>query len=119
MTGELRGARGVALVVRFLLELALLAGAAAWMLRALPDPWGWIATVVLLVGIGVIWGLLLAPRRPFEVGGAARLLVEAALFVGVGVGLATTGAWLVAALGVALWALDRLALALLPEPAAL
>jgi hypothetical protein len=115
MDGELRGARGVALVVRFLLELALIAGAGAAGLLLFPDPWRWVASVLVPVAIAVVWGLLLAPRRRFDIGQVGRVFVETVLFVGTGVALAFAGLVATAIIGVLIWAIDRISLALLPQ----
>ena len=116
MDGELRGARGVALVVRFLLELALLIGAGAAALLLLSDPGRWIVMVLAPAAIAVAWGLALSPRRRFDITGPGRVALETLLFAGTGLALAVAGPWQPAVIGVAAWAIDRIALAVLPSP---
>jgi hypothetical protein len=116
MDGELRGARGFALLVRFLLELALLVGAGAAALALLPDPWRWIVMVLAPAVIAVAWGLVLSPRRRFDITGPGRVALETLLFAGTGLALVAAGPWLPAVVGVAAWAIDRITLAVLPPP---
>jgi hypothetical protein len=116
MDGELGGARGVALVVRFLLELALLVGAGAAALLLLPDPWRWIVMVLAPAAIAVVWGLTLSPRRRYDLTGPGRVALETLLFVGTGAALAVAGSWVPAVVGVTVWVIDRIALAVFPPP---
>lgn len=57
-------------------------------------------------------GLFLSPKTAVHLPPPVALCLEAVLFLGVGLGLALTGAVTVAACGVAMWAADRLLLAL-------
>jgi hypothetical protein len=102
-----------ALVARFLLELALLAGAAALAWYVASGGWRWPAAIAAAGVVATVWGLLLSPRATIAIPPAARLALEALLFVGIGVGLTATGSGVVAAIGVALWAVDRAAIAAL------
>ncbi|MFD6446860.1 DUF2568 domain-containing protein [Promicromonospora sp. NPDC060204] len=102
--------RTTALVVRFLLELALAAGAgyAAWNLAY----GGWRLAAVLLAPAAVIalWATFLSPKAPVAIPAWAQVGMEAALFGGVGYLCWRAG---VPAAGVALaavWAVDRLVL---------
>jgi len=93
-TGPLDGASGLrstALALRFALELALLAGAAALAWRLAPGWWGWPAAILAVALVATLWGL----------------------FLGTGLGLTLIGFGVAAIIGVALWALDRIALAIL------
>lgn len=115
-TGPLDGASpllATALTVRFLLELALLAGVAvlAWNLTA--GWWRWLAAIFSVAAVAVAWGLFLAPKAAVPLPWPATLGIEAVLFVGTGTGLLIIGLGLPAAIGVALWLIDRIALALL------
>lgn len=107
-------ARAVALTVRFLLELALLAGAAHLTWTVTPGWLRWPAAAASVVVIGVVWGLFLSPKASIRLTPAATLALEAALFIGVGVGLITAAHMSVAAIaGITIWAADRAALWLL------
>lgn len=107
----------IALVARFLLELALLAGAAGLAARATSGGWGWPAAIAAAGAVATVWGLFLSPRAAIAIPPVARLALEAVLFVGIGAGLAATGSGVVAAIGVALWAADRAAIAALSSRA--
>ncbi|WP_341973978.1 YrdB family protein [Microbacterium sp. LWO13-1.2] len=102
-----------ALVARFLIELALLAGAAVAAWRLLPGPWGWVAAVVAPVSVAVVWGLLLSPRARFVLPEPMKLALETVLFVGVALALSLTGLGVPAIIGFVVWAVDRIAIAVL------
>ena len=74
-------ARGSVLVVRFLLELCLLA-ALAWAGASVDGPL--LVRILLAVGLplgaAVLWGTFVAPKRKVQVSEPTRLLVELALF---------------------------------------
>lgn len=107
-------ALAVALTVRFLLELALLAGAAYLVWTVAPGWWRWPAAALAVVVIGVAWGLFLSPKASIEIHPVVALALEAALFVGVGAALAFAAPMLIpAVIGVVVWAVDRIALAVL------
>lgn len=106
-------ARVVALSVRFLLELALLAGAAVLAWRLAPEGWQWPLAILAPIVVGVVWGLFLSPRARFRMPALATLALEALLFLGVGAGLLFVGLGVPAAIGVGIWVVDRIALALL------
>lgn len=105
------------LTVRFLIELALLAGVGvlAWIL--VPGAWGWVAALLAVGVVGTIWGLVLSPRARIRLPSPAPFLIEAALFLGVGAGLIAVGHAVPAVVGVVIWALDRAALARLQRAA--
>ena len=111
------GWRGVALLVRFALELALLAGVAwtAWTASG-AHWWRWPAVVLAPVALGILWSAFLSPRAPRRPAEPVRVLIEAVLFGGVGGMLWWHGhPWL----GVALagtWALDRAVIATSSRP---
>ena len=80
------------LALRFCLELCL------W---GTLGYWGWavggalivrllLALVIVAVTV-TLWGVLLSPRRPVELGGAARLALELLLFALAALALAATG----------------------------
>ncbi|KJL31434.1 DUF2568 domain-containing protein [Microbacterium azadirachtae] len=103
----------VALGLRFLIELALLAGAAIAAVRLLPGWPGWVVAVVAVALIALVWGLLLSPKARLDIRAAGRLCLEALLFGAVGAALWPSGLGLAGAVLFAVWALDRIALALL------
>ncbi len=107
--------RGVVLTVRFVLELAMLAGVAVVVTRLIPGPWGWVAAAVAVVAVATLWGLLLSPKAKVALPAGAGLAIEAALFVGAGIGLGAVGMPVVGLTGAGLWVLHRVALALLEQ----
>lgn len=105
-------ARAVLLTVRFLVELALLAGTAVLVWRVAPTGgWQWVAVILGPILVAVVWGLFLSPKAAVTIPSIAALMIEAGLFLGVGAGLFAVGLAVPAAIGVAVWALDRLLLA--------
>lgn len=83
---------GVLLGVRFLVELALVAGL-AWIGVDLGPgvALSVVLAVVFVVAIGVFWGLLMAPRARRRIKYPARLMVEIVLFAGTAAGLIAYG----------------------------
>ena len=115
-TGPLEGASAAsatALTIRFLLELALLAGVAILTYSLVPGWWRWPAAIAAVLAVAAFWGLVLSPKAAVALPGPAALGIEAALFVGTGAGLFLIGLGIPAAIGVALWIADRVVLALL------
>ncbi|WP_407357908.1 YrdB family protein [Microbacterium sp. LTA6] len=102
-----------ALVARFLIELALLVGAAVAAWRLVPGQWGWVAAIVAPVAVAVVWGLLLSPRARFVLPEPMKLALETVLFVGVALALSLTGLGVPAIIGFVVWAVDRIAIAVL------
>ena len=90
------------LALRFVLELCLLAALGWWgfsvrgpLIVKIP------LAVVIVVAVAALWGVFLSPRRPVQLGGAARLVLEVALFALAVAALAATGQpAMAAALGV-------------------
>lgn len=83
---------GVLAGVRFLSELALLAGV-AW-LGALLGRGGWLSVLLAILGvvvIGVLWGLVMAPRAKRRLPDPPRLIVEIVLYAGTAAALAAVG----------------------------
>lgn len=103
----------VALVVRFLIELALLAGAgiAAWHLA--PEFWAWPAAIVAPLVVAIVWGLFLSPRARYALREPVKIALETLLFVAVGCALFAVGLGVVAVIGVGIWAADRIAISVL------
>lgn len=69
--------KGINLLVRFLLELCMLAAVGYWGFKTQS---GWVLKITLGVGlpilIAVLWGLFIAPRATYPLSGASRLAVE-------------------------------------------
>ncbi|MFI2487638.1 YrdB family protein [Promicromonospora kroppenstedtii] len=99
--------RTTALLVRFLLELALAAAAgyAAWNLA----DGGWRAAVGLLAPISVIalWATFLSPKALVAIPPWSRILLEALLFGGVGYLCWLAGAQFTGPALAVLWVVDR------------
>lgn len=105
----------VALTVRFLLELALLAGIAALAWHLAPGWWQWPVMIIAPILAAILWGLLLSPKAPATLPEPMKLVIETILFVGTGAGLFFVGLAVPAIIGVAAWIIDRIALALLQD----
>lgn len=105
----------IALMVRFALEIALLLGVAAIAWHTAPGWWQWPATIGAPVLVAILWGLLLSPKAPAGLPEPAKLVIEAALFVGAGACLFLIGYPIHAGVGVILWIVDRIAIAVLDE----
>ena len=83
---------GILLVLRFLLELALIAavGAGAWDLAG-GEAAGALAASIAAAAVVVIWGLAIAPKARRRLPDPARLMLEMVLFVTGGLALVATG----------------------------
>ncbi|GAA2528057.1 YrdB family protein [Rarobacter incanus] len=103
----------LALIVRFLLELALLAGVAAVTWQHVSGGWRLPAAMLAVVAVATVWGLFLSPKAPIALPPVVALLIEAILFLGVGTALFLTGSGTLAVIGFAAWLADRIALAVL------
>ena len=107
------------LVLRFVLEIAALAGLAYASVK-LAD--GTVAEVLLGVGTplvaGVVWGLFVAPRSTFDAPLVGRLLAEAAVMVSAGVLLIVAGSIALGVVLLVLWLLNKVALAATGRPGA-
>ena len=75
--------------LRFLLELAAVAGLATAGWRLSSSPWHWVAAIALPVVAMLIWGVFNVPDDPSRSGaapvpvpGVVRLLLELAILVG-------------------------------------
>ncbi|MBO6718704.1 MAG: YrdB family protein [Rhizobiaceae bacterium] len=75
--------------LRFMLELAALAGlgVAGW--RTVPAPWNWLAVIALPLGAAALWGVFNVPDDPSRSGaapvpvpGLLRLLIEFVVLFG-------------------------------------
>ncbi len=108
-----RAMLGLALAVRFALELCLVA-VASWF------PWHvWrgvraaVGTVVLVGLVMLVWGYFLSPKRRWEIGGLARLVLEVGLFCLASATLLWAGRWQLAIALLATALADKLVLVVL------
>lgn len=108
--GSPTGFRAVALILRFVLELALLAGGAVLGWNAGVGLWSWLLMVAVPLSIAVVWGLVLAEKPRYIIPAWTRLVLEALLFVSVAAILIAIGIVWPAIVGFFLWAADRLVL---------
>lgn len=103
-----------ALVVRFLLELALIVGAAFAIVQLMPgSPWRWPVALLAAVGVCATWFTWLSPKAPVRLPEIVKLVIEMALVLVVAGLLAASDFWPAAAVGVVVWMLDRVAIAVL------
>jgi hypothetical protein len=104
---------GVLLAVRFALEVLLLA-AYAVIGTGLVEGWpGWLLGLLLVLLVAGVWGTWLAPKRRIDSPLRVRVVLELALFVIAGLGLAVVGH---AAWGAILVAAEVVAMALMRRP---
>jgi hypothetical protein len=74
--------RSVALSVRFLLELCLLASFAVWAAHlARPTGERIVVGAAAVAGAAIVWGLVLSPKRRFDPPTSVRLAFEAVFFL--------------------------------------
>jgi hypothetical protein len=66
--------------LRFLLELAMLAGVAWWGWHE----WGWWAAIALPLAFAVVWGSFLSPKARWTIPTAARFALELVVFASAG-----------------------------------
>ncbi len=82
-----------ALMIRFILELCLLAVAAWFPFEVLGGFWGLALGTAAALLLMLIWGTFLSPKRRVEIGGVPRVVLEVALFAVAGIALKSTGHW--------------------------
>lgn len=113
---QANAARWMTLLLRFLLELCLVASFAAVAWSATEGVGRGIAAVAAAVVTMTVWALLLSPKARFPLPAAAAVALEAVLFVAAGVALVAVGsrAWGLAL--VSLWIVHRVALAVTAKP---
>lgn len=100
----------LAFTVRFLLELALLTGVAVVVWNLVPGWWAWLAATAAVIAVAVVWGLFLSPKAEIRLEPLVAFGLEALLFLGTGAGLFAIHLGIPAAIGIAVWLLDRVAL---------
>jgi len=107
------GARTIALLVRFIVELALLIAAFAGAWRLTTGGWQWATGIAAAVVVAVVWALFLSPKAEYQLPVAARIAIETALVCAVAALLAVGGLTVVAVVGLLVWLIDRIAVSLL------
>jgi uncharacterized protein DUF2568 len=75
-----QAARAANDVLRFLLELAALAGLAIWGWRTGPTGVNAVLAVAAPLAVAALWGAFVAPKAPRHPGDPWRLLLEATVF---------------------------------------
>src|SRR5690554_5857572 len=90
--------RAVVLTVRFLLELALLAGVAVVVLGLSAEWWRWPLALLTVVAVAAFWGLFISHKAKVKLPAPSVLALEAGLFIGVAAGLHLSG-FVVAGIG--------------------
>jgi len=84
--------RGLNMLVRFLLELCMLAAVGYWGFKTSS---GWVLKIILGIGlpvlIAVLWGLFIAPRATYPLRGVPYLLLELLLLGSGAVALFASG----------------------------
>lgn len=92
MTADIGPLAGVALLVRFLLELAMLAalGYGAWELAGGGGAGFALGAVCVLVAVS-LWGAYVAPKTSRRLDRAPRIVLEVVLFAAAAVALIATG----------------------------
>ncbi|PZR52503.1 hypothetical protein DNL40_11490 [Xylanimonas oleitrophica] len=109
--------RGVAMVLRFLLEIAMLVavGWCAWA-TVVPHGWRWAAASLAPVVVAALWATYLSPRAPRRPSETVRVLVELVLFFGAGAWLWTLGQPVLGAALALAWLVDRAVIATSSRP---
>lgn len=103
----------LALAIRFLLEICLVA-VAIWLPYQLwPGPSGLVFSATAVAVLLLTWGTLLSPKRRVELGAELRLSFEMALFGLAAIALYSRGHWPLAIGLTAIASADKLALFLL------
>ena len=106
--------KAVALGVRFLLELCILASLAAWSLsRPLQLPLRIAIASLACLAAALLWGAVLSPKRRIDFRAPVRLAIEAAFFGVAAAALVGTGSTTLAVMLVTAAIADRIALATL------
>ena len=102
---------GLALVLRFALELALFfaVGWCAWTVAG-EHWWRWVVAIAAAAVVATMWGLWLSPRAPHRPSEGVRIAIEAVLFFGVGAWLWGLGQPVAAAVLAGFWVGDRVVL---------
>lgn len=104
--------RVAALVVRFALELCVLASLAALAAHLPVARWAQaVLGILLCVTAAAIWGAFLSPKRRYEMGLVGRLVLEAAFFLSAALILAYINWPTVAIVLIVVATADRIALA--------
>jgi hypothetical protein len=109
--------RSAALTVRFLLELAALAGLFVVGVSIVDGFPGYVVGAAFVAAAAAAWGLVVAPKARLALPTPARLAVEAAVFAAAAVGLIATDRAVAGLVLAGAYVLDRLALLASGAPA--
>ena len=101
----------IVLTVRFLLELALLAGVAIIAWQLVSGWWRWPAAILAVAAVAIVWGVFLSPQAAIPLAPPAALMLETVLFLGTAAGLLMLGSVVPAAIGSVIWVVHRVAFA--------
>lgn len=85
------GLRAIALIVRFLCELTMLAALAYWGFNAGNGVSAWVLGLGAPTLAAVVWGAFVAPKAKRPVSIPVRLAIELVLFGAAAIGLAVVG----------------------------
>jgi hypothetical protein len=106
--------RATALGTRFALELCILGSLAVLAARLAVPIGAKVLLAILFCTTGaVIWGMFLSPKRKYEIGPAARLVLEAGFFGGAALILDCAGWPVLALVLIVVAAADRIVMALI------
>lgn len=87
----MRGARGLILTVRFLVELGLLVALAVWGFSVGDGVIGWVLGLGAPLLAAAVWGAFVAPKARWPVPTGLRVAIELVLFGLAAAGLAAAG----------------------------
>lgn len=90
------GVRGLVLVVRFLVELGMLASLAWWGFETFDGAAAFAVGVAAPLAAAVVWGAFVAPKARWSVAVPVRVAIELVLFALATLALVTVGAYALA-----------------------
>lgn len=99
-----------AVLIRFLIETAMLVVLAIVMWNATEGPWRWVAVIASLVVLATVWGTFLSPKALKPLSWIPAFILEALIFGTVAAGLAAMGYGIIALIGLAIWLIDLIVL---------
>ncbi|WP_441682552.1 YrdB family protein [Flaviflexus sp.] len=105
-----------AVLIRFLIETAMLVVLAIVMWNATEGPWQWVAVIASLVVLATVWGTFLSPKALKPLSWIPAFILEALIFGTVAAGLAAMGYGIIALIGLAIWLIDLIVLGMFGWP---